>query len=72
MELHLEEINEQTEFKLRAIGWRRYGKEQTRILLRKKRADLDDIVRAIQVWGLGKDRFAGPGQYQGGALSACP
>ncbi len=57
VELLLEEINEQTEFNVRTIGWHHYSREQTRILVRKKRAGLDDIVRAVQVWGLGKDRL---------------
>jgi hypothetical protein len=57
IELLLDEINERTEFNLRAIGWRNYSKEQTRILVRKKPAGLDEIVRAVQVWGLAKDRL---------------
>jgi hypothetical protein len=57
VELLVEEINEQTEFNLRTIGWHHYTKEQTRILVRKKRADLEEIVRAVQVWGLGRDKL---------------
>jgi hypothetical protein len=64
VELLLEEINEQTEFNLRTIGWHHYSKEQTRILVRKKLAGLDDIVRAVQVWGLGQDRLLDRGSIR--------
>ncbi len=54
VELLVEEINELTEFSLRTIGWRHYGREQTRILVRKKQSGLEETVREVQVWGLGK------------------
>jgi hypothetical protein len=57
VELLVEEINEQTDFNLRTIGWHDYSKEETRILVRKKRAGLEEIVRAVQVWGLSRDKL---------------
>jgi hypothetical protein len=57
VELLLEEINEQTEFNLRAISWQHYSKEQTRILVRKKRSGFEEIVRAVQVWGLARGKL---------------
>lgn len=57
VELLLEEINERTDFNLRTVGWLYYAKEQTRILVRKKRAGLEDIVHAVQVWGLAQNRL---------------
>lgn len=56
VELLVEEINERTEFNLRTIGWHHYGKELTRLLVRKKRADLEGIVRSVQALGLSKHR----------------
>jgi hypothetical protein len=52
-----EEINEKTEFNLRAIPWHRRGREFTRILVKKKKTDLDGIVQTIQILGLGRRRL---------------
>ena len=52
----MEEINEKTEFNLRTLFWHHYGKELTRILVKKKQADLEGIVRAVQVLGLSRNR----------------
>lgn len=57
LELLLEEINEKTEFKLRAINWKTYNDILTRIQVRTKAADLDEVVRAVQVLGLRQDKL---------------
>jgi hypothetical protein len=57
LELLLEEINEKTEFKLRAINWKTYNDILTRIQVKTKAADLDEVVRAVQVWGLRQDKL---------------
>src|SRR6266404_4017024 len=56
-ELLAEEINEKTEFSLRVIGWHHYSKELTRVLVKKSPADLEGVVRAVQVFGLSKNRL---------------
>jgi hypothetical protein len=57
LELLLEEINEKTEFKLRAINWKTYSDVLTRIQVKTKEADLDEVVRAVQVFGLRRDKI---------------
>ena len=57
LELLVEEINEKTEFNLRIIGWHHYGKENSRILVKKEEADLEGVVRAVQVLGLAKNKL---------------
>ncbi len=52
LELLIEEINEKTEFNLRTVGWHHYSRELTRILVKKKQADLEAVVRAVQVLAL--------------------
>ena len=54
VDLMLEEINENTEFNLRRIPWKRYSHTQTRILVKRKPAGLDSVVRSIQHLGLEK------------------
>jgi len=57
LELLIEELNENTEFNLRAIAWQHHGKTATRILINRKKTDLDKIVRAVQLFGLRHDRL---------------
>lgn len=45
-----------TDFTLRVVGWHHYSSEHTRILVKKREADLDRIVRAVQVLGLSRNR----------------
>ena len=56
-ELLVEEINEKTEFSLRVIGWHHYSKDLTRVLVKKNQADLEEVVRAVQVFGLSRNRL---------------
>ena len=57
LELLLEEINEKTEFNLRAINWRHYSDVSTRILVKRKETDITDVIRSIQVLGLKKEQL---------------
>ena len=57
LELLVEEINENTDFKLRTIRWQHYSETRTRILVNKHKADLDEIVQAIQIMGLRHNKF---------------
>jgi hypothetical protein len=57
IELLLEEINEKTEYNLRTIAWHHYSHENTRILVHKKRAGFEEIVRAVQVRALSKNKL---------------
>jgi hypothetical protein len=57
IEVLIEEINEQTDFRLRAVPWRKLGDVGTRILVKKKEVSLDRVVRAIQAFGLTQNRL---------------
>jgi hypothetical protein len=57
LELLLEEINEKTEFNLRAINWKSYSDILTRIHVKAKGENLDEVVRAVQVWGLRQNKL---------------
>jgi hypothetical protein len=59
IELLVEEINEKTDFVLRTVGWQYYSSEETRILVKKKEALLEGVVRAVQFLGLSRNRFLG-------------
>jgi len=56
IEVLIDEINEQTDFHLRAVDWHKYGKTVTRILVKKKEDDMQAITRSIQMLGLKKNR----------------
>jgi hypothetical protein len=56
VEVLIEEINEQSDFRLRAIPWRESGQVHTRILVKKKDTDWDNIVHAVQVFGLTQNK----------------
>jgi hypothetical protein len=56
IELLIEEINEKTEFDLRTQPWRHYNEEQTRIRVKKKKLELENLVRMVQLYGLSKSR----------------
>jgi hypothetical protein len=57
IELLVAEINENTEFNLRIVNWHHYAKAQTRILVRKKLEDPDQLVRTVQIFGLSKNKL---------------
>lgn len=56
LELLVEEINEKTEYELRTHWWKNYNGIQTRILIKKKRLELENLIRLVQLYGLGKNR----------------
>jgi hypothetical protein len=56
LQVLVEEINEGTEFRLRTVPWHDRGKWHTRILVKKKRIDLDDLVRAVQAYCLNRGK----------------
>jgi hypothetical protein len=62
--LLVQEINDKTEFNLLVIGWHHYSKELTRILVKKKQADLETVVRTVQVLGLSKNRLLDGGMVR--------
>ncbi len=57
LEVLAEEINEKTEFNLRTVPWRHRGRVFTRILVKMKRTEFDELVRAIQIFGLGQNQL---------------
>jgi hypothetical protein len=57
LELLVAEINENTDYQLRALDWRDYPNNSTRILVRQKKTEIDDVVRAIQGLGLQRDKI---------------
>jgi hypothetical protein len=57
LELLVAEINENTEYQLRILDWQDYLKNSTRILVRQKKTELEEVVRAIQGLGLQKDKI---------------
>jgi hypothetical protein len=56
VEVLIEEMNEQTDLRLRAVPWRECGRVHTRILVKKKEASLDSVVRAVQALGLTRNK----------------
>ena len=64
LELLVEEINEKTEFKLTTIPWRRYSRETTRILVKKKETDLEGVVRSVLALGWSRNRALDAGKVR--------
>ena len=57
LELLVGEINENTEYQLRALDWRHYSNTGTRILVKQKKTELQDVVWAIQALGLQRNKL---------------
>ena len=64
LELLVDEINDATEFDLRTIAWDNYNELATRILVKKKRADLDGAIRAVQNFGLRNNKLLEAGKVR--------
>jgi len=52
IQLLIEEINEKTDYDLKALPWHNYAYVYTRLLVGRKKTDLDDILRRLQWLGL--------------------
>jgi len=52
----VEEINEKTEFDLLLQPWQQHGNAETRIRVKHKRSEMDSLVRAIQLFGLSRNK----------------
>jgi hypothetical protein len=65
VEVIIEEINEKTDFRLRAVPWNECGKVHTRILVKKKGASVDDVIRAIRNFGLTRNKLLGHDEILG-------
>lgn len=57
VEVIIEEINEHTDLRLRAVPWNECGKVHTRILVKKKESSADAVVRTIQTFGLTRNKL---------------
>ena len=57
VEVIIEEINDQTDFRLRAVPWKECGEVHTRILVKKKESNMGAVVRTIQTFGLTRNKL---------------
>jgi len=53
----VEEINEKTEFDLLLQSWQQHGNAETRIRVKHKPSEMDSLVRAIQLFGLSRNKM---------------
>ena len=60
----VDEINEKTDFDLKVQPWRRHSGQATRIQVRRKLHELDQIVRLIQVLGASRNQMLEPARVR--------
>jgi len=52
----VEEINEKTGYDLLLQPWQQHGNSETRIRVKHKPSEMDNLVRAIQLFGLSRNK----------------
>jgi hypothetical protein len=52
----VDEINDKTDFDLRQQPWHEYSKITTRIRVKRKTAEMEKVVRVVQVLGLSRNK----------------
>ena len=57
VQMLLDEINEKTEFWLKIRMWKNYSTRKTRVSVKRKIPEIDQIIRQIQLLGIAENKL---------------